>query len=139
MRSFLAFVILLSIAVSSCKEEDPTPEVTTKTTAEKLQAKWGLVSVIDYNYIGMTTDLDGIDTVLIGGANDFVEYKSDGTYEFNVDGDQDVAAYKLVGDSKLIMDGDTFDITTLNETALILTYKDRESEDWYDNVVTLKK
>ncbi len=75
----------------------------------------------------------------MGEGGDYIEFGTNNTYVFNVGGDNDTMPYQILGDTKIILASDTFTINALTEKDFIITYSDRSSTPYYDNVVTLKR
>lgn len=132
--------IILSLALIGCMaacNDDKVDPITPLTTVQKIQNKWNFISSND-NYVSATGTIDSTDFYL-GEAGDYMDFRSDNTLIFYDKGDYDTVMYKIIGDTKLTLDSDTFTINTLTEKDFIFTYSDRSSTPFYDNVVTLKR
>ncbi|MCF8255161.1 MAG: hypothetical protein K9H61_13290 [Bacteroidia bacterium] len=142
MKKALLILTLGFGLLASCKKEDSTTtsnNSSTLTTAQKIQNKWNFVSVIDYNYVGASTTLDYIDTLALGSAGDYLDFKTNNKVHISIDGEQDSLDYSIVGDTKLIFDGDTYDITKITANEFVFTYSERIDPPYYDNVIVLKR
>jgi hypothetical protein len=142
MKKTLLILTLGFGLLASCKKEDSTTNSSTTTpltTAQKIQNKWNFVSVMDYNYVGASTTLDYIDTLAIGTAGDYLDFRTNNKVYISVSGQMDTLDYSIVGDTKLIFDGDTYDITKLSTSDFVFTFSERTDPPYYDNVIVLKR
>jgi hypothetical protein len=131
----LAALILGSFVFNSCKGDESSGELTTQ---KKLQHRWGLVDIRDINYVGSTTTVDYIDTVVHGPGN-FLEFSTNANAYITIDGQSDTVKYRIVNDQTLEFDGDVFTIDVLTSSSCIFTFKEREEPPFYDNIITLKR
>lgn len=137
MKSYV-IIILSMVFFSACKKDNSTT-TPTLTTTQKIQNKWSIVSVMDYNYVGASTTLDYIDTTYVGTSADYIEFRADNkTYGF-VAGGFDTSQYTILSDTKMLFDGDTFTINNLTSSDFKFTYYERKQNPYYDNVITLKR
>jgi hypothetical protein len=51
----------------------------------------------------------------------------------------DTVNYQIIGDTKIVVDADTFTINTLNLNDFVMTYSNRVDTTHYDNIITLKR
>lgn len=138
MKKLIPIALLAVLVVTSCKDEEPIPDPTPLTTAEKLQNKWNITSVIDYNYKGASTTLVDTDTLDIQvGA--YFDFRADNKLYENWDGDLDTSDYQIINDNSISISGDAFKINTLTSTTLKLTYEERTDTPYFDNVVLLSR
>jgi hypothetical protein len=141
MKKALLILTLGFGLLASCKKEDTTSSnnTSTLTTAQKIQNKWNFVSVMDYNYVGASTTLDYIDTLAIGTAGDYLDFRTNNKVYISVSGEMDTLDYSIVGDTKLIFDGEVYDITKLSTSDFVFTFSERTDPPYYDNVIVLKR
>jgi hypothetical protein len=111
-KSFLMAALAISVSFVACKKdkEDDKP----KTTNEKIVGKWkgdqGTVVITAPPPIGSQTQNEDLRHLN-------VEFKSNGTAVIDSAGfDAETSSWSLVGDNKIILDSDTFDIKVLNDT-----------------------
>jgi hypothetical protein len=135
MKNIIIGLALIG-CLSACSDDKEDP-VVTLTSSQKIQNKWNFISSND-NYISPTGTIDSTDYFL-GEGGDYIEFRTNNTYVFKAGGDKDTMPYKILGGTKIILASDTFTINTLTEKDFILTYSDRTSTPFYDNVVTLKR
>jgi len=138
MKNINLFLFIGLLVFASCGDNATTPKES-ETTAQKVQHRWTLVSVIDYNYVDSSTTIDYIDTIIASNPANYVEFRADNTASAQIDGDQETFSYSILSDNRIVFDGDDFVITTLNANTFIMTYADREDIPYYDNVITLKR
>ncbi|MFT4522792.1 MAG: hypothetical protein ACI8ZN_001744 [Bacteroidia bacterium] len=138
LKNILPLTLLLLIAIPSCKDDDDKVDVTKPTTVELVQNIWNIHSVIDYNYVGKSTTLDYIDTILIGNAGTF-DFRSDNRVYAYVLGDYDTSAYAVINDGLIDFDGEAYEITSITSSQFVLTFKERTEDPYFNNVVTLKR
>jgi hypothetical protein len=140
MKKFLISALLFATFFYACKEDDTVIEepIIALTTAEKIQHKWDLVSIIDHNYVGTSTTLDYKDTIVIGAGN-FMDFRSDNKVYSSMDGDLDTVPYQIVNDQTILFDGDVFTISSLTTTDFIFKYEERTDDPYFDNIVTLSR
>ncbi len=139
MKNLNLFLLIGLLAFASCGDDATTPKEESETTAQKVQHRWTLVSVIDYNYVDSSTTLDYIDTIIGSNPANYVEFRADNTASAQIDGDTETFSYSILSDNMIVFDGDDFVITTLNANTFIMTYADREDIPYYDNVITMKR
>lgn len=135
MKKILTLMLIAALimgGMASCKKNDSTP----KTTLQKIQAKWQLVSYQENDhYSGM----DHIQN-LTGGPDDYLDFRTDGKVYVSFFGTRDTSVYALSGDTKVVMDGSfILDIKTLTDNSFILYSKDVFGADYYEQTFTLKK
>ena len=126
----LRFLVLLFLAVSlgssSCKKNDDE-------VMASIVGKWGIVKTVEVDYVGTAKGPTETETTF--SANDFVEFKSDGTAIFSEEGDTDAATYTVNTDTKKMsvkLNGTStsiqMDIRTLNSTDLVLYAEESTSQ-----------
>jgi hypothetical protein len=131
-------VILLSLVAigifASCRKETAS----SVSTADLIQKKWGLISTQDVQYVGTTNVVDTIITTP-AAIPDSIEFKTNNTAVFTFMGFADTVNYQIIGDTKIVVDADTFTINTLNLNDFVMTYSNRVDTTHYDNIITLKR
>lgn len=131
-------VILLSLVAigifASCRKETTS----SVSTADLIQKKWRLVSTQDVQYVGTTNVVDTIITTP-AAITDSIEFKTNNTAIFTFMGFADTVNYQIIGDTKIVVDADTFAINTLNLNDFVMTYSNRVDTTHYDNIITLKR
>jgi hypothetical protein len=131
-------VILLSLVAigifASCRKETAS----SVSTADLIQKKWGLISTQDVQYVGTTNVVDTIITTP-AAITDSIEFKTNNTAVFTFMGFADTVNYQIIGDTKIVVDADTFAINTLNLNDFVMTYSNRVDTTHYDNIITLKR
>lgn len=138
MKKIITLSLIGMVAFTACNKKKTT-DITPLTTAQKVQNKWNLVMVTDNVYTGTTTTLDYIDTLALGVAGDYIEFKSDNKAYTSFTGGKDTLPYTILSDNQMTLDGDTFAISTLTTSQFVLTFRDRSTNPWYDNVISLKR
>jgi len=138
MKKIIPFALLFVVAFTSCKDEETTPDPTPLTTKQKLQHKWNIVSIIDYNYVGATTTPDDTDTIDIG-VGGYADFRTDDKMYANINGDLDTLSYQIINDNALSMDGEPYVINELSTNKLIMTYEERTDTPYYDNVISFDR
>lgn len=133
-------IICLALLVTSCKKESNDKDNTQAlTTMEKIQQKWNLVSNLDRNYKGKTTNLDYIDTLDLGRPGDYLDFRSDMKAYYNAKSGLDTFTYKVLGDTELTLGSDAFSIQELTLSNFQFIYRVRNTDPYYDNMITLSR
>lgn len=132
---------LVFIGILASCGKDSTTTTTPLSTISLLQNKWNLMSIQDIEYVGASTSI--IDTVISYGApGDYIQFNANTIAYERIAAGNDTLSYNLIGDTKLVYNGDTFKVNTLTATDLVLTYYGRETtptvHNW-DNVLVLKR
>ena len=116
----IKYLTLLFLAVSvgftSCKKDDDEVSIV---------GKWGTTKSVNINYTGTIKGSTETETTFT--AEDYIEFKSDGTTILSEDGDTDAGTYTFNNDTQKLsikFTGDdesvVFDIKTLTTTDLVL-------------------
>jgi hypothetical protein len=131
-------VILLSLVAigifASCRKETAS----SVSTADLIQKKWGLISTQNVEYVGTTNVVDTIITTP-AAITDSIEFKTNNTAVYTFMGFADTVNYQIIGDTKIVVDADTFTINTLTVNDFVMTYNYRVDSPYYDNIITLKR
>lgn len=127
---FFAVIATLVIGASSCKKDK------TETTAEKIQHKWTLVSIVD-NYHDSTGDDI---TTTPGSASDYISFNSDGTVTTFISGTSESGTYTITSDTEISIEGDVYTIKKITSSEFILYVKDVVSSTEYEEItINLKR
>ena len=119
----------------SCKKSDK--KTTQLTVLQRIQAKWGIESVIDHEHLTA-----GFDTTVTsaGTASDYVDFRSDGKVYFSFGGTSDTTTYALVGDTSILIQlVGTYKIQTLTDNQLKLYTKEEDASGYLEEYLNLKK
>ena len=135
-RIFLFTLLTITLFTACKKDKDNKPA---QTTLQKIQHKWNFISSIDYNYVGMTTNLSSIDTLAIGMPGEYIDFRIDNKVYSFITGTYDTASYSVLDDARISVDTDTLFISTLNDNAFTLIFSERINAPYYDNVLSLSK
>jgi hypothetical protein len=114
----LGIVLFTGIIFSACKKDDNN---TSRTTTEKLQAKWNFQKEYYHEYDGT----DYRDTT-IGISGDYADFRTDGKVYLHIAGfGDDTASYSVIDDSKIVFVTPTGSGSSLNyDTATIQVLTD---------------
>jgi len=115
-------IILIASVFTSCKKDKA------QTATQKVQHNWTLVNVVDNSH---DANGDNIQTTT-AASGDFMDFKSNGTVSFQIDGQPGTVSYSMVSDTQLLFATETFTIKTLTDTQLVLYIKDVVSATDYD-------
>ncbi len=131
---FFVSVIMLAFIVESCKKKDKD---TSKTTLQKIQAKWSIESIIDNDYSSSEIYRD----TTVGTAVDYIDFRSDGRVYSFIDNLGDTAAYSLNGDTAINVYSESYRIQSLTDHMLTLYAKENDplSSDYSEEFINLKK
>lgn len=127
---WIVLIVLLTGSIACDKKKTDT---TPLTSIQKLQNKWKVRHIIDYNYSTPPSN----DTIIAGGINDYIDFKTDSKAYMFIGGFYDTVSYSLISDTQLQFDGDLFTISTLGSNDFKFTYQGNSGTYVYDNVVTL--
>lgn len=136
---FIACLSVSLLTLASCKKEDK--EETEKTTAEKIQARWG----VDSTAVHFRIDGEDGSGTAPGESSDYFDFRSDGKLYMNLEAIEisDTLDYALQSDTKILIEGlGSYEIQNLTDNNLKLYTKitDPDSaEDFYELTFYLKK
>jgi hypothetical protein len=141
MKKTLLILALGSGLFVSCKKEEPKPSdnTTPMTTTQKIQQKWNLSSVIDIEYIGSSTTIDNIDTLVLGAPGDYADFRADNKVYISVTGEFDTLPYSILSDSKIVFDDQLFDISKLTTSQFEMKFSERIDTPYYDEIINFKR
>ncbi|MFT3823082.1 MAG: hypothetical protein QM731_04145 [Chitinophagaceae bacterium] len=103
-RKKLIGVAIVAALAFACKKDDDTP------AAEKILGEW---SYSRTTYLYKTSNYEYKDTAT-GTDDDYVQFLSNGKLYLHLDGSEDTITYKVLGNTSIIIDGDTASISKLN-------------------------
>lgn len=139
-KSISILTAFIALFVSCKKEESKSSSTETPlTTAQLVQNKWSLVNVLDINYVGATTTIDYIDTLVVGGPDDYIDFRTNNLAYLLAEGEYDTIPYSIVSDSKINLDGELLDIAKLTKNEFVISFSERTEVPYYDNVINLKR
>ena len=107
-------VAIVAIIAFACKKDKEVP------ASERILGKWQLVQKF-YQYQSGGFEIK--DTTH-GTADDYVEFKNDGTVYTRIDGDVETFEYKILSNTSMVLKGDTGVITKLTANELVYYYQD---------------
>lgn len=123
-----AAMLAAVVTVVSCDKKNDKP---VNNTLSKIQAKWKVNNV--------KFEEGGEDSTYTGVAADYIDFRTDGKVYTNISDEKDTSAYKLVNDTKLVIDTDTMNIKQLTSSQFVLEYKEEIIEDTLTTTITLAK
>ena len=111
MSKRITFLLLsITILFIACNKDDDE-----QTTAQKLQHKWSVGTIVEDN--------NGTVTTYTGQLSDYIDYRADGKVYYNTFSSLDTLTYTILNDKYIVEDNtDTFEIKTLTSNSLILYY-----------------
>jgi hypothetical protein len=129
---FFAVAAIVSISFSACKKDKAEA-----TTTQKIQTKWNFESEF---YHSVQPGLPEYRDTLVGLVGEYADFRTDNKVYSYIDGYYDTTTYSIVGDTKIVIDGDTNTIQTLNESKFTIYRKDITSTaDYTELTINLKK
>lgn len=130
VKKTMIFLLAGAAIFTACKKSDTT----TTTTAQKVVAKWIIVSDNSvYGKAGVShpSSYNGV-------AGDYADFRTDSKVYAHIDGGYDTSTYKIISDASIKFEKDTFQIKTLTTTSFII-YKGMSARDSSQETVTFKK
>jgi len=130
VKKTMIFLFAGAAIFTACKKNDTTAT----TTAQKVVAKWSIVSDNQVHVeagVSHPSNYNGV-------AGDYADFRNDGKVYAYRDGRFDTVTYKIIGDVSIKLKKDTFQIKTLSTTSFIL-YKGMSAKDSSQETVTFKK
>ena len=121
---------------SSCKK-DKAKEA---TTAEKVQYKWSIVSIVDHYH----SATDGDDTQTSPGTtDDYINFGSDRNVITHFLGADDTEVYSITSDTQITIGSgsgaEIYTIKTLTASQFVLYTKETDGGDYEEITINLKK
>ena len=114
MKKIILASVFATLFVTACHKDPPAP-------APSLIGKWGVVNILDKEVDNGTIVYNDNYT---GQASDYMEFKSDNTLSFSIDGFSLIINYKLLPNNKVEISGDTLTIQSLTANGATLYQKD---------------
>lgn len=130
VKKTMIFLLAGAAIFTACKKSDTT----TTTTAQKVVAKWTIVSD---NHVEVEAGVS-YPFNYNGVAGDYADFRNDGKVYAHIDGSYDTSTYKIISDASIKFEKDTFQIKTLTTTSFII-YKGMSARDSSQETVTFKK
>ena len=116
MKKIILASVFATLFVTACDKSRPAPP-----PAPSLIGKWGVVNILEKEVDNGTVVYDDNYT---GQASDYMEFKSDNTLSFSIDGFNLIINYKLLPGNKVEISGDTLTIQNLTANSATLYQKD---------------
>jgi hypothetical protein len=128
MKRILFWIVIATLTFTACKKDKPEAS---------LVNKW---SVADTHIVEIIDGLVFHEEHYTGVAADYLDFRNDNKLYSNVDGSSDVVPSQLVGDDKVVVDGDTFLIQSLTTNNVKLYMRDPATGNTYiEATVNLKR
>src|SRR6188474_1187083 len=132
MKQIIISAVFATLFVTACDKSGPEP-----LPAPSLIGKWGVVTVHEKEIDNGAIVYDDIYT---GQAADYMEFKSDNTLSFSIDGIGLILNYKLLPGNKVEISGDTLTIQSLTANGATLYEKYDNGPNSFDEITyTLKR
>ena len=141
MKKVLFLMIKRAALLTSCMKDkvEEMPVVPQKTVAQKIIAKWGIISIADDMYYGNISHIDTYN----GVASNYFDLRSDNkVYYRTVPSEIDTLSYILENDSTIRFVGEPYKIQPITDTKFVIHYKETYSTtplEFYTNTITLAK
>ena len=123
MNKIIFASVFATLFVTACHKDKPDPP------APSLIGKWGVVNVLEKEVDNGTIVYNDNYT---GQPSDFMEFKSDNTLSFFIDGFGLIINYKLLPGNKVEISGDTLTIQSLTANSATLYQKYDNGPNSYD-------
>src|SRR5690606_18804325 len=128
MTTILGLVATMFIFIACDKDDDDVQA--------SIQHKWSVNNAI----FNVESPIFDTSYTYIGTANDYFDFRNDGKLYSHMDNQTDTVNYQFINDSKLLVDGDTFNISVLTNTQLQLNYTDSSGVDsFYQTLLNLTR
>ena len=116
MKKIILSAVFGTLFLTACDKNGPEPP-----PAPSLIGKWGVVNILEKEVDNGAVVYNDNYT---GQASDYMEFKSDNTLSFSIDGFSLIINYKLLPNNKVEISGDTLTIQSLTANGAILYQKD---------------
>ena len=116
MKKIILSAVFGTLFLTACDKNGPEPP-----PAPSLIGKWGVVNILDKEVDNGTIVYNDNYT---GQTSDYMEFKSDNTLSFSIDGFNLIINYKLLPGNKVEISGDTLTIQSLSANSATLYQKD---------------
>jgi len=124
MKKIILSAVFGTLFLTACDKNGPEPP-----PAPSLIGKWGVVNILDKEVDNGTIVYNDNYT---GQTSDYMEFKSDNTLSFSIDGLNLIINYKLLPGNKVEISGDTLTIQSLTANSAILYQKDDNGSNSFD-------
>ena len=124
MKKIIFASVFATLFVTACHKDKPEPP-----PAPSLIGKWGVVNILEKEIDNGTIVYNDNYT---GQTSDYMEFKSDNTLSFSIDGFNLIINYKLLPGNKVEISGDTLTIQSLTANSAILYQKDDYGSNSFD-------
>jgi len=132
MKKIILVTVFATFFVTACTKDKPVQPL-----APSLIGKWGVVNILDKEVDNGAVVYNDNYT---GQASDYMEFKSDNTLSFFIDGFGLIINYKLLPNNKVEISGDTLTIQSLAANSAILYQKyDNGPNSFDETTYTLKR
>jgi len=132
MKKIILASVFATLLLTACDKNNPE-----QPPAPSIIGKWGVVSVHEKEIYNGAVVYDDNYT---GQAADYMEFKSDNTLSFYLDGFGFILNYKLLPGNKLEISGDTLTIQSLTaNNATIYEKYDNGPNSFDETTYTLKR
>jgi hypothetical protein len=129
MKRILFLIAIATMAIAGCKKDKPK--------AASLVNKW---SVTNTHIVEIVSGLVFYEERYTGVAADYLDFRNDNKLYSSIDGSSEVVPYQLIGDDKVVIDGDTFVIQSLTFNSVKLYMRDPATRNTYvEATVNLKR
>jgi len=116
MKKIILASFFATLFLTACDKNGPEPP-----PAPSLIGKWGVVNILDKEVDNGTIVYNDNYT---GQTSDYMEFKTDNTLSFFIDGFGLIINYKLLPNNKVEISGDTLTIQSLTANGATLYQKD---------------
>jgi len=124
MKKIILSAVFGTLFLTACDKNGPEPP-----PAPSLIGKWGVVNILDKEVDNGTIVYNDNYT---GQTSDYMEFKSDNTLSFSIDGFNLIINYKLLPGNKVEISGDTLTIQSLTANSATLYQKDDYGSNSFD-------
>ena len=132
MKKIILASVFAALFATGCDKSGPEPP-----PAPSLIGKWGVVNILEKEVDNGAVVYNDNYT---GQASDYMEFKSDNTLSFFIDGFGLILNYKLLPGNKLEISGDTLTIQSLTaNSATIYEKYDNGPNSFDETTYTLKR
>jgi len=132
MKKIILSAVFGTLFLTACDKNGPEPP-----PAPSLIGKWGVVNILEKEIDNGTVVYNDNYT---GQTSDYMEFKSDNTVSFFIDGFGLILNYKLLPGNKLEISGDTLTIQSLTaNSATIYEKYDNGPNSFDETTYTLKR
>jgi hypothetical protein len=131
MKKILFPLIIAVLTVTACKKDK------SEVQAPTLTGKWGIANMLNKEIVNGATMYSDNYT---GTAADYMEFKTDNTLSYFVDGFGLILSYQILPDNKLKIEDDIFTIQSLTKNSASLILKESYGTNTYDEItINLKR